>query len=324
MAGDRIRSARIACLFLAVSVLLPAAAGAEPLAVIAAVKGHVEVTAAKGEPTVRASFGRALERGDRVVVAAGGAATIFFNDGNVIELAEKSALTVGGREAARPKGSGGTALTGDVYANVSKFVTGGSRETGLVALSSLRGGADDTPLLLEPRRTELLDGRPTFRWRAQSGASRYRIAVTGDAGELWSREVESDTLEYPTDAPALAPGGDFLWEVRAFSAQGEVRREESYVHVLAADEAASVRAALARIGHSAGGTGSPAARFLSGSYLSGRGLLRDAAEQFEALGLLAPDSPAPHEALGNVYRAIGLTDLAAAEYQRALTLSREP
>jgi len=45
---------------------------------------------------------------------------------------------------------------------------------------------------------------------------------------------------------------------------------------------------------------------------------------FAALGGLFPESPAPHEALGNVYRAVGLMDLAAAEYQRALTLGCEP
>jgi Flp pilus assembly protein TadD len=110
--------------------------------------------------------------------------------------------------------------------------------------------------------------------------------------------------------------------VRAFGDQGELRREESYVHVLATEDAAAVRAALARIGDSAGGANAPATRFLSGSYLSGSGLYGEAAAQFEALSRLSPDSPAPHEALGNVYRAVGLMDLAAAEYQQALTLSR--
>jgi len=324
MANGRSTLVRVAVVAIALLSLAAAAALAEPLAVIAAVKGRVEVTPARGGPAVRASFGRALERGDRISVPAGGAATVVFDDGSVVNLDEKSSLTVGGRAAAKPKTGGAPGLPGEVYANVTRFVAGGSRETGLVALSSLRGGSDVIPLILEPRKTELPDGRPAFRWRAVEGATRYRVAVSGDQGELWSREATGTTLDYPADAPALAAGGDFLWEVRALAEQGELRREASYVHVLPEDEARTVRGALARIGESAGGTEAPAARFLSGSYLSGRGLYRDAAVQFEALSRLSPDSPAPHEALGNVYRAVGLMDLAAAEYQRALALSREP
>jgi hypothetical protein len=306
---------------LAVSVLA-ASAVAEPLAIVAAIKGRVEIVPAAGGPSVRAAFGRGLERGQRVVVAPGSSATIFFNDGNVIELAEKSSMTIGGRAAAKPRPGAAHGLSGDVYASVTRFVTGGSRETGLVALSTLRGSPDASPLLLEPRRTELLDPRPVFRWRGVEGALRYRIAVSGDQGELWSREVGDTALEYPTDAPPLPGGADVLWEVRALGSQAELRREETFVHVLAGADAEAVRTSLARIGDSAGGAEAPAALFLSGSYLSGRGLYHDAAARFDALSRVSPESPAPHEALGNVYRAVGLMDLAAAEYQRALTLTR--
>ena len=299
-----------------------ASASAEPLAIVAAIKGRVEVASAKGGPPARAAFGRALERGDRVVVSSGGAVSIFFNDGNVIELAEKSTITIGGRVTGKSRAGATPGIPGGVYASVSKFVSGGSRETGLVALSALRGGADSAPLLIEPRRTGLLDLRPSFRWRAVEGATRYLVAVSGEQGELWNREIGGTTLDYPSDAPPLTAGGDFFWQVRAFGDRGELRREESYVRVLATEDAAAVRVALARIGDSAGGANAPATRFLSGSYLSGRGLYGEAAAQFEALSLLSPDAPAPHEALGNIYRAVGLMDLAAAEYQQALTLSR--
>lgn len=320
MSHGRSIAVRAAGLCLATLLFAAAAATAEPLAVLAAVKGRVEVTPARGGPPGRASFGLALERGDKVTVPPGGSATVFFNDGNVIELAEKSAITIGGKAATRPRAG----LPGDVYANVAKFVTGGSRETGLVAMSSLRAGSDPLPLLLAPRKTELLDPRPAFQWRAVEGATRYRVAVSGEAGEIWNREVEGRSLDYPADADPLPAGTDYLWEVRALSDQGELRREESYFHLLAAGDAAEVRTALTRIGESAGGTRSPAALFLSGSYLSGRGLYRDASEQFQALQELSPQSPAPHEALGNVYRAVGLMDLAAAEYQKALELNRAP
>jgi hypothetical protein len=321
MAARRVLPLLVAAALL--STCLPATA-AEPLAVVAAVRGRVELTPAAGGPRQYAAFGRSLGRGDRLAVPPGGAATICFSDGSVVELGEKSTLTIGGRAAARPKPGGAPGVPGDVYASVTKFVSGGSRESGLVAVSAMRSAAGEAPVLLEPRKSELLEARPAFRWRAVEGATRYRVAVSGDQGELWSRELAGTALDYPDDAPALAPGGDFLWTVRALSDRGELRREESYGHVLAGDEAKGVREALARIGASAGGPESPAARFLSGSYLFERGLFRDAAGQFAALIRISPESPAPHEALGNVYRAVGLMDLAAAEYQQALTLSRQP
>ena len=312
---------RIASLLLVASLLI-AAAPPQPFAIVASVKGRVDVTAAKGGATTVVGFGDALERGDRLAVATGGTVTVLFNDGNVVELGERSAMTIGGRADSKPRADAAPAVSGEVYAGVSQFVTGGSRETGLVALSTLRSGPDSSPLLLTPRKTELLDGRPSFHWRAVEGATRYRVSVSGDDGELWDREVAATMLEYPSDVAALTPGGDFLWEVRALSDHGELRREETSVRVLAAADADSVRASLARIGKSTGGPETEAARFLAGSYLFSRGLMGDAGQQLEALIALAPDSATPHESLGNVYRAVGLMDLAATEYQRALTLRR--
>ena len=137
--------------------------------------------------------------------------------------------------------------------------------------------------------------------------------------------MDAETLlAYPRDAAALTPGADYLWEVQALSDNGPLRKESSYFHVLAGEEAAAVRVNVDRIGESAGGPKNAATHFLAGSYLFGRGLYADAALHFEALARLTPDSSAPHEALGNVYRAEGLMDLAAAEFQRALDLTRQP
>jgi hypothetical protein len=299
-------------------------ADAGPVAVLAAVKGKVEVTPARGGAAQRATFGRGLQSGDKVTVGAGGTATLFFNDGNVIELAEKSSVTVGGRADQRAKLGPGSELPGEVYANVSKFVTGGSRQSGLMATSSLRGSEDRTPLLLAPRKTEILDGRPSFAWREVEGATRYRLTLSGEGGELWVREVTATRLDYPADVRELAGGADYLWQIRALSERGEIATEDSYFRVVEPAEAQRVRADLDRIATSAGGDDSAAVQFLSGSYLFGRGLYRDAATHFEKLCRLSPESPAPHEALGNVYRAVGLTDQAAAAYGKALDLARTP
>lgn len=297
-----------------------AATNAAPLAIIAAVKGHVEVVPARGGPATAAAFGKPLVRGDRVSVAAGGSATVFFNNGNLIELGEKSALTVGVRATAVTR-LAEPPLSGDVVASVNRFVAGGSRETGLVGLTPLRGGRSTGPLLIEPRRTNLLANGTRFTWHAVEGATRYRITVSGEQGELWHRELTDTLIDYPHGVPELTAGADIAWEVVAFSDHDELRREASVVHVLSPGDAEAARRSERRLLMIAGGPDRAAARYLVGSYLYGQGLYVDSIREFEALMRLAPDSPSPHEALGNVYRAMGLNDRAADEYRQALALT---
>jgi hypothetical protein len=320
-------------IFLAASVLISAPtlslrsfAAGEPLAVLAAVKGIVQVTPARGGPAQRATFGRSLERGDKVAVAAGGGATVFFNDGNVIELAEKSAVTIGGRVGgAKPVAGPAAGLPSEVYTQVAKFSAGGSRESGLVAQSQTRG-VEETPfLIIAPRKTAVLTAKPSFEWRAVAGATHYRVTLSSaETGELWKRDATGLTLDYPADAAAIAAGSDCLWELEALSDTKSLRKESSVFQVIGAEQAGQIRANLDRIRESAGGDDMPAARYLAGSYLSGLGLYHDAAESFTALCRLSPKSAAPHEALGTLYRKVGLTDLAAAEFEQASSLKTEP
>jgi hypothetical protein len=252
---------------------------------------------------------------------------LFFDDGNVIELGAKSALTVGGRIS----GSKGAGLPGEVYAQVSRFATAGSRQTGLVAMNEMRSGGDDSkPMLLAPRNSAVLTEAPAFSWRSVTGATRYRITVSsGQSGELWARELPAGkpgadvTFAYPSDAARPAADSDLLWEVQALDGTKTLRRESTTAHVLTAHARDQVRTNLDRIRASAGGDRTPAACFLAGSYLSGLGLHHEAAQQFLTLAKLSPESPAAHEALGNVYSSIGLMDLAAVEFQQALTLERD-
>jgi hypothetical protein len=314
------------------SILLAATAVAatapkekEPIAFVVALRGPVTVTPAQATKGAPAKLGRPLDRGDRVQVGVGGSTKLFFSDGNVIELMERSTITIGGKLDGKRPPVAAQGLPSQVFATASKFVTAGSRQTGLVALSPMRGEAGPTrSILLSPRRTDVLVDRPAFSWRAVEGATRYRVTVSNEQGELWQREVTTLSLEYPEDAPALAAGADVLWEVHALSATETVHHEESTFHVLETATRDAVREDLDRIGETVGGPESQAGRYLSGSYLSGRGLYDDAAQQFAALCRLEPEAPGPHEALGNVYRAIGLDDLAAAEYERAQSLTRKP
>lgn len=300
-------------------------ASADPLAVAVAVRGVVMVTPTGGAKAQRATLGRTLERGDRVQVGAGGAVTLFFSDGNVLELGEKSTVTVGGRVGGTnaPSGTIKSGMPTEVFARVSRFVANDSRSSGLMALAPNRGSAKEpAAMLLNPRRTQVLSGRPSFSWRAVEGATRYRLSVSGDQGEVWNRETDAVTLDYPADVPELTGGGEFLCEVRAMSDAGTLLEDDASFSVLSADEATHVTSDLDGIGKATAKTSTSAGLYLTASYLVGRGLYSQAIARFQELAKLTPDAAGPHEALGNVYRTVGLPELAAAEFQRALELSK--
>ena len=305
---------------IAVALAFPSPARANPVAIVSAVRGAVEITPARVKKPQRAAFGQPLSRGDRVMVGRGGAATVFFDDGNVIELSEQSSITIGARIDKPAKAE----LASEVFTQVSHFVAGGSRQSGLVALSAMRGASDaSTPLIVAPRRTSLLSPRPAFVWHRVAGAQRYRASVSSQQGEVWTREATDTMLAYPADAPELSPESDYLWEVEARSETASLRKESAFFHVLSAEVAQAVGASLGKIDSSLGAD-TPAGHYLAGSYLSARELYADAIPHFEALCRLEPDSPGPHEALGKAYAAVGLADRAALEFERALALSRVP
>jgi len=296
---------------------------ADPIAVAAAVRGTVAVTVAKSAAPQKVALGRTFERGDKVQVGAGGSVTLFFSDGNVVELAEKSTMTVGGRVDA-----GGTAaksgVPSEVFARVSRFVANDKQQSGMLALAPMRSAEDRSEsMLLSPRHTGVRSSKPAVRWRAVQGATRYKVTVSGDAGELWTRESDATSLDWPADAAALAEGGEYLCTVQALSDAGPLRSDEASFTIVKADDAKQVDADLDGIAKATSSATTSASLYMAGSYLVGRGLLDEAVAKFQELVKLTPDAPGPHEALGNAYRAMGLPDLAASELQRALELSRQ-
>lgn len=72
---------------------------------------------------------------------------------------------------------------------------------------------DGIPYIISPRRTALLNDKPTLRWNPVSGAKSYTVSVEGE-NVNWKTQV-TDTQVVYSGEPPLKPGGRYLLTVVA-------------------------------------------------------------------------------------------------------------
>jgi hypothetical protein len=74
-------------------------------------------------------------------------------------------------------------------------------------------GEGTKTLLYAPNKARVYTLRPNFAWKGDSTAV-YKLHIQDPMGTFsWDREVTGTSLVYPADAPALTPGGTYLWKV---------------------------------------------------------------------------------------------------------------
>ncbi|MCI0589664.1 MAG: hypothetical protein L0323_22845 [Planctomycetes bacterium] len=166
-----------------------------------------------------------------------------------------------------------------------------SRGERLAPLPAVRAGA---PSLVYPAG-RILETRPTFRWTAGAGEAEREIVLRAAGGAVVHRlRAPASPLEYPADAPALEPGGQYSWSLsgadeRAFAVEtGEERGAfESAVAIIRSQAPAAIRDLL--IAHLA----------------LRRGLLGEAEKAALDYGEAAPAEPVGRETLALVLRRLG-------------------
>ncbi len=164
----------------------------------------------------------------------------------------------------------------------------------LAPLPAVRAGA--TSLVYPAGR--ILETRPTFRWAAGPGEAEREIVLRAAGGAVVYRlRARASPLEYPADAPALEPGGQYSWALsgadeRAFAVATDEERAafESAVAVVRSQAPAAIRDLL--IAHLA----------------LRRGLLGEAEKAVLDYGEVAPTDPVGHETLALVLRRLGLPE----------------
>ena len=273
-------------------------------------KGRVEVQAAgKSEWRAAGPF-QALRAGDTVRASADAAAVVLLTGGRgtVRVDASRSPLVLAAGTADAGKLQKARAL---VEGSV-KFLSTSAKEPPKAVLS-VRAWARP-PVILSPRNSPVLPGPLTFEWLGDR-FSRYTVRVTAPSGVVLERKgVVGPRLDYPADAPALAPGVRYTVAV----APTNGRAQEASFEVLDAARAQAVRESLQDIEDGLGAGASPnTVTVVRVGLLAEQGLLHDA--RLAVLAALAkdPDEPALHTLLGQLYQKTGLAQQAAEAFDEA-------
>jgi len=182
-----------------------------------------------------------------------------------------------------------------------------------------RGADVLIPYVLHPRKTRVLTPRPWLRWH-DTGAASYTVIVRGGGQEWKQGGVTGSEMQYPTDAPPLNPGVDYLLAVMDEDS-GRSSTEDPCkglgFEVLSNEERAAVETRAVEI--EALELDEPTQQFVLATYYAGQELRGEALVLLDELsGTL--DTPAIHLLRGDLLREMALSDEAAMAYQ--VTLER--
>ena len=271
----------------------PAGGGTES-GLIVGVQGDAAVKRAGWRDYAPALFGAPLRRGDLLRLGSAGSATVACAD---LKLAT-------------------------VEGGVSGYPCQTAPRTPLVyegtLLNPTRGdnGSGDTPLVISPRKTKLLNPRPVLRWQPMPGAKSYKLSLRGTN---WIAEMSgASELPYPDSAPALQPGVTYRLVVTAGDrSSSEEPGAGLGFSVLGAAEAKAVKEAEAKI-RALSLTETATALLIANVYAT-NGLYAEAVEGLERLP--GPQEPAVLRLLGDLYISTGLNRLAEERYTTALARS---
>lgn len=298
---------------------------AEHLALITDLEGAVGIVRAAGGNPVVARWGTPLFEGDEVKTEEAAGASILFANNNLVTLGPSSSMTIKGGPGSAVERSGAVrTIDGPLLADVSGLTMHRTGQGDISALGTLRsGGTVDGVEPLAPRSTMVQNPQPVFEWHASSSMESFAVRVFDDSGLIWTGETRDRRLQYPSDAPALLPDREYLWQVEGEDMLEIVKSAMVPFTLLSpnAREEVAARESALRAQFSDDPHGSNV-NFVLGSYYVQVGLLSQAISSFEGIADRHPDASMPYEILGKLYTDVGLKDAAIGAFQRAIALGQ--
>jgi len=305
--------------------VIAGSAEAPPLAVLMSCSGEVNIVKPDGS-TIKGTFGMPLAAGDQIRTGKGGGADILFENGNYISIGAESSMQVKGSkiqkagqdqladESSKPMGDNGF----QVAQNFLKL----SSAEGSSSIAGLRGPGDQDAELraVSPHKTRIVDGYPTFEWRAGDPSAELQLTVYDEGGVHWKKTVQGvSELAYPDDAPALTSGPSYSWKLESTDPlrYPPLSSQAAFFEIIPVDERSDLEKALERIDRD--GSLSDASRHvMRASVYFNHGLLADAVAETEAALEVAPGDGSLQAILARLYNQVGRTAEAAELYDEIL------
>ncbi|OWY64071.1 hypothetical protein B7486_49345 [cyanobacterium TDX16] len=105
---------------------------------------------------------------------------------------------------------------------------------------------NNSPAIISPYSSALLNRRPTISWYAVTNATSYIVQVSGQ-GVDWQVVVKDRVLPYPKNQPALQFGNAYKITVIANRNDSAISASNSVVNVVSASDAKQITARIKQI-----------------------------------------------------------------------------
>jgi hypothetical protein len=178
---------------------------------------------------------------------------------------------------------------------------------------------ENTPTLITPYSPLILNTRPTLSWTPVRNAIGYIVQIKG-TGVEWSKEVNSTSLPYPKDEPAMQSGIIYEVNVLAKMPEQEFIGKSSILMIMHADKAQQAKAIIERI-QSLNLSPDDLAVDLENLYKA-NDLLTEAIEVLKERIQAKTQNPTIYRALGDRYLDVGLPQLASPKYRIAMQYAK--
>lgn len=183
----------------------------------------------------------------------------------------------------------------------------------------------DTPFILYPRSTSILETHPVFQWN-ETGASSYTVELWNDANLVWEQShVIGNSISYPLLAPNLEPGVDYLLIVTDTDTGKNSRMDPDKglgFQIVSQTQMAEIenhkKAILGLADINPDARKLVLALYYEQWDVNHRGLWGEASRLLEEVNKIQLDTPAVHLRAGVILEQMKLWDKAKVEYEIAL------
>ncbi|MBD1852651.1 tetratricopeptide repeat protein [Leptolyngbya sp. ST-U4] len=173
------------------------------------------------------------------------------------------------------------------------------------------------PYIIEPRNSAVLSDRPNLRWNKVLGVTQYTVTLKNGDTILWTKQVETDAIAYPSDAPALQPGINYTLEVKTNTDRSSTEEDiQTTFYRLSDPEADRIRQAESLFNNTSEST-----TLLKTDLYIGSELYAAAIDTLESLIEQGSQNPIVYRKLADLYAQANVNLRAESYYQQAIPLA---